>query len=124
MKCYTSREIGHMSWECPRNKPTAHRNANIVEAHEESNGEAEEVNNPPEEGESLILKRFFVKTKKKVHEPAQRKSMFRTKCKSQCKCHKVVIDSTSTNNLVSTEMVENLGLKRIKHPNPYKMSWL
>ena len=33
VKCYTCGEIGHMSWECPRNKPVAQRNANIVEAH-------------------------------------------------------------------------------------------
>ena len=52
-----------MSWELPRNKPATHRNANIVEAHEESIDEAK-VNNPPEEGESLMLKRVLVKTKK------------------------------------------------------------
>eukprot|EP00253_Pinus_taeda_P004272 PITA_04272 len=31
---------------------------------------------------------------------------------------------TSTDNLVSTEMVEKLELKRLKHPNPYRVSWL
>ena len=48
-----------MSWECPRNKIATQRNANIVEAHENSS-EEEEVNNPPEEGESLMLKRVLV----------------------------------------------------------------
>ena len=55
VKCYTYGEIGHMSWECPRNKPTTQRTANIAEAREESS-EEEEVNNPLEEGESLMLK--------------------------------------------------------------------
>eukprot|EP00253_Pinus_taeda_P008213 PITA_08213 len=32
--------------------------------------------------------------------------------------------SGSTDNLVSTEMVEKLELKRSKHPNPYRVSWL
>ena len=36
----------------------------------------------------------------------------------------MVIDSGSTDNLVSTEMVEKLGLKRMKHPTTYKVSWL
>eukprot|EP00253_Pinus_taeda_P028700 PITA_28700 len=36
----------------------------------------------------------------------------------------MIIDSKSTDNLVSTEMVEKLGLKRLKHPNPYRVSWL
>ena len=50
--------------------------------------------------------------------------MFRTKCKSQGKCCKIVIDSGSTDNLVSTEMVEKLVLERMKHPTPYKVSLL
>jgi hypothetical protein len=36
----------------------------------------------------------------------------------------VVIDSGSTDNLVSTEMVEKLGLQKVAHPTPYKVSWL
>ena len=36
----------------------------------------------------------------------------------------MVIDSGSTDNLVFTEMLEKLGLKRMKHPTSYKVSWL
>ena len=108
MKFYTRKENGHMSWEFPKNKPIAHRNENIAEACEESNEEAK-MNNPPEEGESLMMKRVLVKTEKDVNEPAQRKNLFKTKCKIQGKCCKMVIDSGSTDNLVSTEMVEKLG---------------
>jgi hypothetical protein len=36
----------------------------------------------------------------------------------------VIIDSESTDNLVSTEMVEKLELETTSHPNPYKVSWL
>ena len=82
------------------------------------------MKNPLEKGESLMMKRFLVKTEKKVHELAQRKSLFKTKCKSQRKCCKMVTDSGSTYNLVSIEMVENLGLERMKHPTRYKLSWL
>ena len=71
-----------------------------------------------------MMKRVLVKTEKKVHEPSQRKSSFGTKCKSQGKCCKIIIDSGSTYNLVSIEMVEKLGLERMKHPTPYKVSWL
>ena len=34
------------------------------------------------------------------------------------------VDSRSTNNLVSTELVEKLNMKKTKHPTPYKVSWL
>ena len=71
-----------------------------------------------------MLNRVLVKIEKQVHEPTQRKSLFRTRCKSQVKCCKMVIDSGSTDNLVSTEMVERMGLKRMKHPTTYKVSWL
>ena len=71
-----------------------------------------------------MLKRVLVKKEKKLHEPAQRKSMFRTKWKSQGKCCKMVINSSSTDNLVSTEMVDKLGLNRMTHPTSYKVSWL
>lgn len=36
----------------------------------------------------------------------------------------MIIDSGSTNNLVSTEMVEKLELETTAHSSPYKVSWL
>ena len=71
-----------------------------------------------------MMKRVLVKTQKKLHEPTQRKSLFKTKFKSQGKFCKMVIDNGNTDNLVSIEMVEKLGLKRMKHPSPYKLPWL
>ena len=82
------------------------------------------MSNPLEDGEALMFKRVLVKIEKQVHEPVQRKSFFRTRCKSQGKCCKMVIDSGSADNLVSIKMVEMSGLKRMKHPTPYKVSWL
>ena len=70
-----------MSWDCPRNKSTGQRNVNVTEAQEESKEETK-VNNTPEDGEALMLKRVLVKTEKQVHELVQRKSLFRTRCKS------------------------------------------
>ena len=79
---------------------------NVAEAQEESKEETK-MNNPPEERESLILKRVLVKTEKQVRERSQRKSLFRKRCKSQDKCCKMVIDSSSIDDLVSTDMVQN-----------------
>ena len=36
----------------------------------------------------------------------------------------MIIDSGSFENVVSTKMVQKLGLKTIPHPNPYKLCWL
>lgn len=35
-----------------------------------------------------------------------------------------MIDSNSTNSLVSVEMIEKLKLKRVPHTTPYKVTWL
>ena len=70
------------------------------------------------------MRRTFLKPSKELHEPLQRKNLFRTMCKSQGKCCKLIIDNGSTDNLVSIEMVEKLGLQKEKHPTPYRISWL
>ena len=76
-----------------------------------------------ERGESLMFNRTLLKTVTKK-EPPQRKTLFRTLYKVKGKVCKVIIDSSSTDNIASVEMVENLGLKKLPHPNPYKVSWL
>ena len=78
----------------------------------------------PEIGESLMMNKVLLKPKKEHAEPSQRKYLFKTMCKVQGKCCKMVIESGNIENLVSTEMVEKLSLKRTKHHVPYKVSWL
>eukprot|EP00253_Pinus_taeda_P005901 PITA_05901 len=89
-----------------------------------SRGTPQEAENVPETGEALVLNKVLLKPTKETTKQTQRKALFRTVCKSHGKCCKLIIDSGSTDNLVATEMVEKLGLKRMKHPTPYKVSWL
>lgn len=77
----------------------------------------------PETGEALVLK-VLLKPSKEVTDMTQRKELSQIVCKSHGKCCKLIIDSGSTDNLVATEMVEKIGLKKMKHPIPYKVSWL
>jgi len=74
--------------------------------------------------EALVLNKVLLKPTKETTKQTQRKALFQTMCKSHGKCCKLIIDSGSTDNLVAIEMVEKLGLKRLKHPTPYKVSWL
>lgn len=96
---------------------------NAAKEKEESH-QVTEKEEPPEAGESLLLKILFLNTEKEVNEPSQRKILFRMVCKSKDKCYKVVIDSGSTDNLVSREMVEKFGLNKIVHPTLYRVLWL
>eukprot|EP00253_Pinus_taeda_P002299 PITA_02299 len=99
------------------------RNVNVAEVKQET-PQIIEKEESPEVRESLLLKRALLKAEKETKEPAQGKSLFRTTCKSKGKCCKMIIDSGSIDNLVSTEMVDKLGLVKTIHPTPYKVSWL
>ena len=79
--------------------------------------ELEVVVNYPEQGEALLLKKV-------IDESVQRRSLFKTVCKAEGKCCKLIIDSGSTDNLVSTEMVDKLNLRKTVHPEPYRVAWL
>ena len=78
----------------------------------------------PETREALVMRKVLLKQVKEANEPAQWKALFRTVCKVQGKCCKVIIDGGSTDNLVSIEVIEKLKLQKTKHPIPYKVSWL
>ena len=36
----------------------------------------------------------------------------------------MILDGGCTDNLVAKDMVQNLGLKRMRHTHPYRIGWL
>jgi hypothetical protein len=71
-----------------------------------------------------MVHKVLLTPEKEVESSAQRTRLFRTTCKTKDWVCKVIVDSGSTDNLVSTEMVEKLELETTDHPSPYKVSWL
>jgi hypothetical protein len=71
-----------------------------------------------------MMRKILLKPEKEIENPVQRNSLFRTSCKTKDRVCKVILDSGSTDNLVSTEMVEKLEFERVANPSPYKVSWL
>jgi hypothetical protein len=71
-----------------------------------------------------MMKKVLLKPEPDIEKPVQRNSLFRTACKSKDRVCKVIIDSGSTNNLVSIDMVEKLDLEKTPHLSPYRVSWL
>jgi hypothetical protein len=116
--CFTCGKNGHKSYECP-NKKKESGETHIVEA-QRRDVEAEDI----EGGRSLMMRKALLTPKKDVESSVQRTRLFRTACKTKDRVCKVIVDSGSTDNLVSTEMVEKLELETIDHPNPYRISWL
>ena len=63
-----------------------------------------------EDGTSLMLRKVLLKPETEVEKPVQRNNLFRTTCKTKYRVCKAIIDSGSTDKLVSTEMVEKFDL--------------
>eukprot|EP00253_Pinus_taeda_P017366 PITA_17366 len=122
VQCYRCHKWRHRSFKCLEAEHAGQRGAFVAQL-EEAKARPREVENVAETGEALVLNKVLLKPAKETTEQTQRKALFRTVCKSHGKCCKLIIDSGSTDNLAATEMVEKLGLKRLKHPTPYKVSW-
>jgi hypothetical protein len=71
-----------------------------------------------------MMRKILLKPEREVENPVQRNSLFITAFKTNDRVCKVIVDSGSTDNLVSTKMVENLELETVAHPSPYKVLWL
>jgi hypothetical protein len=71
-----------------------------------------------------MMRKVLLTLEKEVENAVQRNRLFRTACKTKDRVFKVIVDSGSTDNLISTEMVEKLELETIEHPSPYRVSWL
>ncbi|XP_059067541.1 uncharacterized protein LOC131858345 [Cryptomeria japonica] len=128
-RCFSCNQVGHQSFRCPQKNDSSNQGDRRVQLiHEEdcqSNSSYHTISSKhadPVQGETLMFNRSLLVPLNK--EPAQRKSLFQTTCKAKGKVCKVIVDSGSTENLVSLEMVTKLNLKRLPHPTPYKVSWL
>jgi hypothetical protein len=71
-----------------------------------------------------MMRKVLLTLEKEVENSVQRTRIFRTACKTKDRVCKVIVDSGSTDNLVSIEMVEKLELEMTDHPSPYRVSWL
>ena len=100
-----------MSWDCLENV-VRQRGAQVVQFEPKTPKELEVVENYPEEGEPLLVKKAVAG----INESVQKRSLFKVICKTKGKCCKLITDSGSTDNLVSTEMVDKLNLRKTVHP--------
>jgi hypothetical protein len=71
-----------------------------------------------------MMQKDLLTPEKEVEISVQRNRLFHTAYKTRDSVCKVIVDSGSMDNLVSTEMVEKMELETIDHPSPYKISWL
>jgi hypothetical protein len=118
IKCFTCGKNGHKSYECPDENKEEYE-THIAEA-QRQNVEVEDA----EGGISLMMRKALLTPDKEVENIVQRNSIFQTACKTKDRVCKVIVDSGSTDNLISTEIIEEMELETIEHPSPYRVSWL
>jgi hypothetical protein len=70
------------------------------------------------------MRKVLLTPEREAENLVQRNNLFRTAFKTKDRVWKVIVDSGSIENLISTGMVENMELETIEHPSPYKVSWL
>jgi hypothetical protein len=118
VKCFVCGKIRHKTYECLDKKKYCGE-THIVEA-QGWNVEAED-----DEGRrSLMMRKVILNPEKEEKNLSQRNNLFQTACKTKYRVCKVIVNSDSTDNLVSTEMVEKMEMETIVHPSPYRVSWL
>nr|XP_025625248.1 uncharacterized protein LOC112717433 [Arachis hypogaea] len=122
--------FGHIAADCPNRRVIT-----LIEEedHEEPSEEFEkevdidydaEEEVPTDCGETLVVHHILNTAMLTEDEEWLRYNIFHTRCTTQGKVCKVIIDSESCENVVATYMVEKLKIPTEEHPHPYKLQWL
>ncbi|XP_059068278.1 uncharacterized protein LOC131858838 [Cryptomeria japonica] len=122
-RCYHCNEVGHPSFKCPKWDEADRgkdRRVHLTCEEEDKKEDKEPLKAYPiTEGDFLMIRRG-----KLQQQTSNQVSIFRTQCLSKGKICKLIIDSSSHDNLVSFDMVSKLGLQTFDHPNPYNATWV
>ncbi|XP_058103238.1 uncharacterized protein LOC131246829 [Magnolia sinica] len=132
VRCYECGNLGHMSNQCP----TKSRGRALVigESHEggDDQGDYEVEEYHPEggltdeevDGEATLAVVRRVLAQSRSSADWRRSTIFYTIAKCGEKNCKVIVDSGSCQNVISTSTLDRLKLKSTPHPDPYKVSWV
>ncbi|XP_048623031.1 uncharacterized protein LOC125592285 [Brassica napus] len=128
LRCFTCGERGHIQTVCPKQ---VKRGLVIQEGDEEEpvydNYDTEHDETTYElhgdTGLSLVLRRNCL-LPRAPQESWLRSNLFRSTCTINGKVCKLIIDSGSCSNVISTDAVKKLGLDIKPHPSPYTLAWL
>ncbi|XP_038713432.1 uncharacterized protein LOC120007302 [Tripterygium wilfordii] len=126
-KCFKCQGLGHIATDCPNRRVITileGEETAYVEYSEEEVKESTEVEEilHTDEGESLVIQRCL-QTTIGTEDSWVRECIFFTKCTTQGKVCKVIIDGGSCTNVVALTMVQKLGLPTETHPHPYNLQW-
>ena len=128
MKCFRCNQLGHHFNECLQRRQVTIVEGTRDEVEEYYDNEAvdyEEIELVGgDEGEPVIciLQKFLLSHCQ--HTPSQRHAIFWIRCTIQKKVCDVIIDSGSSENIISKSLIKALQLEAEKHLYPYKVGWI
>ena len=132
--CFRCQKVGHFASTYPTRsqhiaepeenepEPTEGCTEEVYEADPALVDEYEEEDTPIESGPLGVVRCILSQTK--VQEDWRRTNILHTFFKLGDKVCKVIIDSGSCVNAISTNAIKSFGLAPIPHPHPYKVSWV
>ncbi|XP_013624018.1 PREDICTED: uncharacterized protein LOC106329985 [Brassica oleracea var. oleracea] len=125
-RCFTCGEIGHRQSAFPNRA----RRGILVDEHnmedtdpiyDDDDNEIQEI--VADTGLSLMLHRLCLAQHGTPRDP-QHNNLFHSKCTINGKVCNFIIDSGSSENVISSNVVKKLSLPDEPHPHPYKLAWL
>ncbi|KAH0657921.1 hypothetical protein KY289_026669 [Solanum tuberosum] len=130
IQCHKCHGRGHMMHECPSRRNILLRENGDYES-EKSEGEEDEGEGVskeddlelPNDGIIGVVRRIMTINLGSVDE-RQRENLFHTRYGIKGKTYSLIIDGGSCANVVSSYLVDKLGIACMKHPTPYRLQWL
>ena len=132
-RCFRCQGLGHIASECPNKRivtlaefQASFKGLDGENEEQEEHGSKEsleEVEEGPDEGELLVIRRALSGLASQ-DELEQRDSIFHTRCTMGGKVCSLIIDGRSCANVASQSMVDKLKLSMTPHPKPYTIQWL
>ena len=132
-RCFRCQGLGHIASECPNKRIITlaefqasfeeYEVGNEGEYEQEPNEPLEEVEEGPDDGELLVIRRALSGLASQDN-LEQREAIFHTRCTIGGKVCSLIIDGGSCANVASQSMVDKLKLPVTPHPKPYTIQWL
>ena len=132
LRCFTCGETGHRQTACPNQhkRGLLNQDTNLDEEPKYDQYDSDTLAEDEIEyiagdtgAHALIVRRNCL-LPRSTQESWLRTTLFRSTCTINGKICKLIIDSGSFTNVISTVAVKKLDLKTMVHPSPYKLAWL